>query len=40
MGSFIAELMDTLKDLIMNPASFKGRMGEKQVGRLLQTPGR
>ncbi|WP_316568964.1 NERD domain-containing protein [Neobacillus sp. YIM B06451] len=37
MGTFLADLLDTFKELLFNPASFKGRVGEKQVSRLLQT---
>lgn len=37
MVTFLSELMDTFMDFLFNPASFKGRVGEKQVSRLLQT---
>ncbi|WP_172797490.1 NERD domain-containing protein [Bacillus sp. FJAT-27445] len=37
MAAFLAEIFDIFRDLLFNPAFFKGRMGEKQVIRLLQT---
>ncbi|WP_197277499.1 NERD domain-containing protein [Bacillus sp. FJAT-27245] len=37
MATFLAELVELFTDFLFTPAAFKGRLGEKQVSRLLQT---